>query len=580
MTRNELQLRAELRKEIHLGTGRYTGEDLYVPLDELKKTSVHIIGAAGYGKSFYLRNLIRQFIRYGQPFSLIDPHRELYDFAVSALRRSSVPKAKVVLVDPGDRNYSVAFNPLSCGIADPGEAASLVLEACLKVWGAKSFDETPRLERILRGTFRLLVESGLTLLEAPDVLNVDNTSLRLALRESVSDPLVRQDWAEFEKWPRHEKLAVVESSQNRLRRFIQSEQVQLMLGQRRNALNLQNVIDDGQYLLANVGSIPAPETQRLLGALLVNAIFHAAKQRNPKHRRDYFLIVDECGQFATRDIANSLDELRKFGVHLILAHQRLRQLEREDSEVLSAVLTNAKVRIVFGGLERPEAERMARELFTGQVQGERVKHINVQTKFRPVLDTFEIETESWSESESASESSGWSSGSSESEGESESHPEENDDAANRTLTTTVSEGISRSESGSLSSGRSTTHGGSRSIVPITRHEEFHEESSRQYWGIDEQWEKFIAVVHQLPKREALVRIHSGPVVHVVTPDVPTEADERAVERFKNKTLEQSSYAQPTEVVVQEIQSRREQMNLTVIKKEEAGHPFKVKSFRE
>lgn len=579
MDSNTLRLRSELRRDIHLGTGRYTQEDLYVPLDELKNTSVHIIGAAGYGKSFYLRNLIRQFVRYGQPFGLIDPHRELYDFAVSALRRSSVPKQKVVLLDPGDRKYSVAFNPLYCGITDPGEAASLVMEACLKAWGSVNFDQTPRLERILRGTFRLLVESGLTLLEAPDVLNVDNTSLRLALRESVSDPLVRQDWAEFEKWPRQEKLAVVESSQNRLRRFIQSEQVQLMLGQRRNALQLQNVIDSGQFLLANIGNVPAPETQRLLGALLVNAIFHAAKQRNPKHRRDYFLIIDECGQFATRDIANSLDELRKFGVHLILAHQRLRQLEREDSEVLSAVLTNAKVRIVFGGLERPEAERMARELFTGRVHGERVKHINIQTKFRPIEDTCEIETESWSETAGQSQSSGWSSGSSQGDGESDSGRED-DDAADHTLTTSTSESVTRSESGSRSSTSSATRGGSRSVVPITRHEEFHEESSRQYWGIDEQWEQLIATVHQLPKREALVRVHGGPVHHVVTPDVPVEADDRAVDRFKEKTLEHASYAQPAMVVVQEIQERRQQMNLTVIKKEEAGRPFDVKTFRE
>src|SRR5437660_569229 len=107
----------------------------------------------------------------------------------------------------------------------------------------------------------------------------------------------------------------------------------------------------------------APEPQRLIGALLVNGLFHAAKQRDSRRRRDWFLICDEFGEFATTDFANSLDQLRKFGVHLVLAHQRLRQLEREDADVLSAVMTNAKVKIVFGGLERPEAERMARELF-------------------------------------------------------------------------------------------------------------------------------------------------------------------------------------------------------------------------
>jgi hypothetical protein len=352
-----------------------------------------------------------------------------------------------------------------------------------------------------------------------------------------------------------------------------------MVGQRQNTLDVQHVMDSGQFLLANLGTIPAPETQRLLGALLVNAIFHAAKQRNPHNRRDYFVIVDECGQFATRDLANSLDELRKFGVHLILAHQRLRQLEREDSEVLSAVLTNAKARVVFGGLERPEAERMAKELFTGHVRGDRIKHINVQTKFRPVLDTFEVETESWSDSNSESESSGWSSGNSESRGESDSHPADRDDLADHTLTTSIGEGISRLESGALSSGHSNTHGGSRSIVPITRHEQFQEETGRQYWGIEEQWEHLISAVHQLRKREALIRIHSGPVSHVTTPDVPTDSDKHAAARFKDKTLAVCPYVRPAADVALEIQSRREQMNETVQEKEEAGRPFDVKSFR-
>jgi hypothetical protein len=182
---NAIRLAAELRHDIHVGTDASFGEDIYIPLDELKKRSVHVVGAAGYGKSRFLMGLIRQFVRYNQPFALIDPHRDLYDFAVSAVRRSAASAQKVVLVDPGDDEYAVAFNPLACGIEDPSEASSLVLEAVLKVWGSRSFDDTPRLEGILRATFRLLVDNDLTLLEAPEILNVDNGALRRLLCERV-----------------------------------------------------------------------------------------------------------------------------------------------------------------------------------------------------------------------------------------------------------------------------------------------------------------------------------------------------------------------------------------------------------
>ena len=259
MLRSNRELRAALRKEIHLGANRNTGEELYVPLDDLRETSVHIIGAAGYGKSFYLRHLIDQLLVHRQPFGLIDPHRELYEYAVWRLRRSSVRPEQIVLLDPGDDRYSLGFNPLACGIADPGEAASMVLEAFLKAWGARSFDATPRLEGVLRGMFRLLIESGLTLLEGYDFLNVDNAAFRKALRERVSDRLVQQDWTEFEKLGKSDKLALVESSRNRLRRVLHAAPLQMMLAQTQSTLNLREVLDQGKFLLANLGGIAAPE---------------------------------------------------------------------------------------------------------------------------------------------------------------------------------------------------------------------------------------------------------------------------------------------------------------------------------
>jgi hypothetical protein len=170
------EFRAELNGELLLGRSCGSGHPLYLSLDDLKETSVHIIGAAGYGKSFYLRHLIDQFLIHRQPFGLIDPHRELYEYALWRLRRAGVRTDRIVLLDPGDSRYAVGFNPLFCGLSDPGETASMVLESFLKAWGAKSFDETPRLEGILRGMLRLLIDSNLTLLEGYDLLNVDNAA--------------------------------------------------------------------------------------------------------------------------------------------------------------------------------------------------------------------------------------------------------------------------------------------------------------------------------------------------------------------------------------------------------------------
>lgn len=584
------RLAADLQRQIHVGVDT-DGRDVYIPLAELKKTSTHIVGAAGYGKSYLLRTLLKHFIRYGQPFALVDPHRELYDYAVSAIRRSAVPREKVTLLDPGEEQYSLGFNPLSCGVEDPGEASSLVLEAVLKAWGASSFDQTPRMEGLLRGVFRLLVENQLTLLEGPEILDIDNGPLRRVLRDRVSDPWVRHDWEEFEKWPRAEKIAICESSANRLRRFLQSDAIRRMLGQRHCPIDMQQIMDSGSILLANVGNTRTPEVKRLLGALVVNAIFHAAKQRNPKRRRDFFVVIDEAGQFATQDLANSLDELRKFGVHLILAHQRLRQLEHDDADILSAVMTNAKIKMVFGGLERPEAERMARELFTGQVHGDRIKHVAVATKFRPVQSTFEVETESWNDSTGETESSSESDSMSDSSSESESavYPvtDENrylgrrdEDIVSRTSSRGTSHSVGCSSAASRGSQHSSSSGGSRSVVPVTVHEEFHEETGRQFYSLDEEWEKQTAAMHQLGKREAFVKVHNGAAVRIRTADVSDEHDDCAAARFKERLLVGSPHVQSASDVRQEIEDRRRSLRALVDSTEEASRPFNVKSFRE
>jgi hypothetical protein len=576
-------LRAEMRGDILLGRNIASGRNAYLSLEDMEETSVHIVGAAGVGKSYYLRHLIDQFVIHGQPFGLIDPHRELYEYALWRLRRAGVAPSKLILVDPSDRNYAIGFNPLSCGISDPSEAASMVLEAFLKAWGAKSFDETPRMEGILRGMFRLLIESRLTLLEGYDFLNVDNVGFRKVLRERVSDRLVRQDWAEIEKSARPEKLALLESSRNRLRRVLHALPLQMMLAQNTNTLNFRQLLDKGQYLLANLGGIEATETQRLIGALLVNGIFHAAKQRDSRRRRDWFLICDEFGEFATRDFANSLDQLRKFGVHLVLAHQRLRQLEREDSEVLSAVMTNAKIKVVFGGLERPEAERMARELFTGQARGDRIKHIATQTKFRPVTDTFDVESETWSTSDSDAEVDGWSRNASSSLSDVESEGatgEDDDERPNRSRSRGGNSTSGSGESGSRSRSRSRTSGSSRSRVPFTRHEEFVEETGRQFWSLDEEWERLIGLVHGMPKRQCLVKVYNRSVIHIATPDVDSEQTGKEFEQYREMALKRCPHVKPVEAVVVEMEERRKELAAMTDAAETVDRPFKVKSFRE
>jgi hypothetical protein len=213
--------------------------------------------------------------------------------------------------------------------------------------------------------------------------------------------------------------------------------------------------------------------------------------------------IDEFPQFVSTDIARSLDELRKFGIRLILAHQRFAQL---SDDLRSAVLTNAKIRAVFGGLTREDAEILARELFTGEVRGDRVKHITRQTKFRPILTEREMNSYSEATSDGSSSSDGWSDGSSSGTSQTD-----------ETLTNLLSS--SSGWSNANGSSHSSAHGHSWSTAYVTEHEEFQEETSRQFLSLEEQWEALVARIKNLDRRETLIKIFNRPVLDIATPDL-------------------------------------------------------------
>jgi type IV secretory pathway VirB4 component len=139
--------------------------------EEDRKIHFYVVGASGTGKSKFLEFLIRQDINKGNGFGVIDPHGDLIEdikgYLALALPREEIEE-RVVLIDPTDERYTVAFNPLEKieGVSSAEIAAELV-EAFKKIWidswGA-------RMEDLLRNTLIALIEAELTLDELPRFL--------------------------------------------------------------------------------------------------------------------------------------------------------------------------------------------------------------------------------------------------------------------------------------------------------------------------------------------------------------------------------------------------------------------------
>jgi hypothetical protein len=105
-----------------------------------------------------------------------------------------------------------------------------------------------------------------------------------------------------------------------------------------------------------------------------------------------------------------LDEVRKFALFLNMSHQRFGHL---DEDIEDAILTNCRIKTVFGGLRADDAKRMAEEMFIGKLDPKKIKAAIYQTKhwYKYTRDKVYSHSVTYSESEGHSTSQGDSFGS-------------------------------------------------------------------------------------------------------------------------------------------------------------------------
>lgn len=297
------------------------GHDLIL---DTKTRRIHaaLIGATGTGKSTLLENLMRDDMRAGRGFALVDPHGDLAQSVADATPPHRVND--VLYLDPMDRTHAVGFNPLRSNI-EASVLTSYIVSACKHIW-RDSWG--PRMQYILGMAIRLLLSTpGSSLVMLPRLL-VDD-AFRAALLSRCTDPVVRLFWeTEYEGYSERLRTDAIAPIQNKIGELVGNPLIRAIIGQE-NTIDIPHILNSDKILICNLSKRMGEEPSHLLGALLVTAVAQAAEGRATipeEERRDFTLYVDEFQNFATDTFASILSEMRKWRLNLVVANQFMGQV--------------------------------------------------------------------------------------------------------------------------------------------------------------------------------------------------------------------------------------------------------------
>ena len=313
-----------------------------------RRQHMYVIGKTGTGKTQFLKNMAMQDINNGQGLAIVDPHGEF----VEEILESIPPHRKndVVYFNPADMEYPVSFNIMD--VQDPRYKhliASGLIGIFTKIWANVW---SARMEYILANCILALLDTpGTTLLGIPRML-VDR-DYRQKIINNLKDPVVKSFWVnEYEDWdPRYRNEAIA-PVQNKVGQFLNVSFVRNIVGQSKNTIDIDDIMNNQKILLVNVskGRI-GEDNAAILGAMIITKIQLSAMERvriPEDERKDFYLYVDEFQNFATDSFVNILSEARKYRLDLVIAHQYVGQLVTETSTaVRDAVFGNVGTMLSF-----------------------------------------------------------------------------------------------------------------------------------------------------------------------------------------------------------------------------------------
>jgi len=355
---------------LYLGHNTVRGERRKIFIkNEDRFRHFYVIGQTGTGKSSIIQIMARQDFHTGKGICVVDPHGSLVEDLFPYIPRERADD--IIYFNPADTERPMGLNMLEGKTEEEKDLIALdAMNMMVKLFGEEIFG--PRIQDYFRnGCLTLMAdeEEGGAITDLMRLF-VDDEWNRYKVSK-VRNPIVRAFWEkQMAQTGQREKQEMIPYFAAKFGQFTTNTLIRNIVGQVKSSFDFSEVMNSGKILLMNLSKgLVGDINSKLLGIIIVNKIQVAAMRRQRQsnaERKDFFLYIDEFQNYVTESIETILSEARKYRLGLIIAHQYLGQLEKENKlsgnvNLKGAVFGNVGT-MMFYKIGPQDAELCAKEM--------------------------------------------------------------------------------------------------------------------------------------------------------------------------------------------------------------------------
>jgi len=282
---------------------------------------------------------------------LQEPHQDLTH---KVIKRVPLWREKdVIWLDVLDPERVIGINPMEFAPgSEIGPVVADVLGVMRKAMGA-GWDQAVQMQEILENAL-LAVLTGQpqpTLVHLFKLLT--DVDYRYDLTYNLHDPIAAPYWQSLEMRKEKELDAMFSVPRRRINAFLRNPVVRRIVCQPASTVDFRQAIDGGKVILVQLDGRMGASNRTFIGAMMMYKLFGAVMSRMDiaeEQRRQVAICVDEFQTFvgqSGQEFADILEQARKMGASLTLAHQHLGQLTGGGGDLVSSVANNTGTKIVF-----------------------------------------------------------------------------------------------------------------------------------------------------------------------------------------------------------------------------------------